>query len=116
MLHEEGVTPLLPVAGGAFPPGVVAGGRDAQRVAQQPHGPLVPVLFDEAVHHSASWAKSAVAFLKCRAPPAAAGSRCGGGAAPPRRGELAVAGKGLVPLGLQGLLPGAEQDLVDAEG
>src|SRR5262245_27086901 len=60
-LHEQAVASLLRGAAGAVAPGVVAGGRDVQRVAQDAHGPLVPVLFDEAVDHSASWAKSAVA-------------------------------------------------------
>ena len=40
-LHEEGVASLLPRAGGALPPGVVAGGGDLQGFAEQTHGPLV---------------------------------------------------------------------------
>src|SRR5262245_62924846 len=62
-LHEQGVVALLPGAGGAVPPGVVAGGRDTERVAQQAHGPGALVLFDEAEGHVASRAKSAVAFF-----------------------------------------------------
>src|SRR5262249_59311672 len=61
---EGGAPPLLPGAGGSLPPGVVAGGRDAQRVAQEAHGPLVAVLFDEAKGHITSRAKSAVAFFR----------------------------------------------------
>src|SRR5262249_61500971 len=63
-LREQGVVPLLACAGGAVAPGVVAGGRDVQRRAEQAHGPGALVLFDEEVGHSTSRAKSAVAFFR----------------------------------------------------
>src|SRR5207249_2023407 len=63
-LYEQGVLPLLPGAGGAVAPGVVARGRDVQCVAQQAHRPLVTVFVDEGEGHITSWAKSAVAFLR----------------------------------------------------
>src|SRR5262249_12150909 len=63
-LHEQGVVALLPGAGGAVAPGVVAGRRDVQRLTEPADGPLLAVLFDEAEGHSASRAKSAVAFFR----------------------------------------------------
>jgi hypothetical protein len=62
--HEEGVAPLLLSAAGTLPPGVVAGGGNLQRFAEQSHGPLVAVFVDEAVGHVASWAKNAAAFFR----------------------------------------------------
>src|SRR5262249_46429854 len=63
-LHEQGIALLLPIAAGALPPGIVAGGGSLQRFAQQPHGPLVAVFVDEAVGHVASLAKNAAAFFR----------------------------------------------------
>jgi hypothetical protein len=53
-LHEQRVLPLLAGAGWAVPPGVVAGWRDVQRIAQHAHRPLVAMFVDEAEHHIAS--------------------------------------------------------------
>src|SRR5262249_6932620 len=44
--------------------GVVAGGRDLQRLAHQADGPLILVGFDEAEGHVASLAKNAAAFFR----------------------------------------------------
>src|SRR5262249_39668296 len=63
-LHEESVASLLPSAAGALPPGIVAGGGDLERFAEQPHGPLALVFLDEAVGHVASLAKNAAAFFR----------------------------------------------------
>src|SRR5262249_31945375 len=61
---HQGIPTPLPGAGGALPPGVVAAGRNLQSVAQQPYRPPAAVLVDEAVPHSDSLAKKAVAFFK----------------------------------------------------
>src|SRR5262249_14992903 len=62
--HEQSVAALLPGAGGTAAPGVVAGGGNPERFAEQAHGPPLPVLLDEAEGHSASLAKNAAAFFK----------------------------------------------------
>src|SRR5205085_12454248 len=63
-LPKQGVVPLLAGAGGAVAPGVVASGRNVERVAQHADRPLALVFVDEAEGHIASRAKSAVAFFR----------------------------------------------------
>jgi hypothetical protein len=62
-LDGESLASLLLRAGGAMPPGVVAAGSDLQQPTHQPHRPLPAVFIEEAVFHSDSLAKKAVAFF-----------------------------------------------------
>src|SRR5262249_34370916 len=63
-LHEQGVLPLLAGADRPLPPGVVAGGGDVERRAEQAHGPLLTGFVDEAEGHGASRAEGAVGFVR----------------------------------------------------
>src|SRR5262249_11060048 len=63
-LDHQAVTPLLASAGRAPPPGVVAGGGDLQRVAEQAHGPSAFVFLNGAEGHVSSRAKNAAAFFR----------------------------------------------------
>src|SRR4051812_23224792 len=63
-LHDEGVAALLLLAARSLPPGVVTGGGNRERLAEQTDRPVVLVLVDEAVGHVASLAKNAAAFFR----------------------------------------------------
>src|SRR5215469_3691571 len=63
-LLGQSLAALLLGTGGAIAPGVVAAAGHLQHLAHQPHRPLTAVRVDEAVLHSDSLAKKAVAFFK----------------------------------------------------
>src|SRR5205085_2863962 len=63
-VHGQDVATLLLKTRGPILPGVEASGADSQDIAHQSNRPLLPMGLDEAVGHSASVAKKAVAFFK----------------------------------------------------
>src|SRR6185437_4738638 len=61
---DQRLTPSLAYTGGTPSPGVVAAGGNLQQPTHQSHRPVGAVFVDEAVFHSDSLAKKAVAFFK----------------------------------------------------